>query len=151
MSWSTRPFFWSGCAWMAPRGGMRGGGWPAVMQAVISSVGEPSDVRELLKSFIATSLLEVGGRWCQVPLEIIPEAPSPRRWWVVREDQGISFRVGLSAGEGEHGLPAKERNESSGSSKSQLGRVVRLLEDSRMRPSFRQCAISSGKLSRRFP
>ncbi len=121
------------------------------MQAFISSIGDPSLVTSPLNSLIATSLsfLLVGG--FQVPLDIIPEAPSPRRCCTERDDQVMSSRIGLSSKDGAQGFPANERNESSGRENSQVGNDVRLFDESRRRPSFRQCAISAGRDVRRFP
>ncbi len=71
---------------------------------------------------------------------MIPEAPSPKRCSTDRDDQGMVERVGAEAMEkvGVQGFPANERNESSGREKRNDGKDVRLLDERRRRPSFRQ-------------
>lgn len=151
MSSSTSPLF-SGCPWIFPIGSMRFGCCPAVIQAAISSWGEPSEVTSPLKSLMATCFsFSDSVELLSVPFEIMPDAPSPNVWCTEREDQVMSSKMGLSSKLGAHGFPAKERNESSGSSKSQAGRRVSLLADRRKRPSFRQWDISFGRDARLFP
>ena len=123
---------------------MRLGCRPAVMQAFISSIGDPSDVTSPLKSLIATTLSSFGA-WFQVPCEIMPEAPSPRRCCTEREDQVMLSRTGLSSKEGVQGFPANDRKDSSGREKSQDGIDVSLFAESLRSPSLRQCDISIGR------
>lgn len=127
-------------------GSMRFGCEPAVMQADISSAGEPSLVTLPLKSLMATAFSGASALGFQSPLEMMPEAPSPSISLTVSSDQAMSSRTGLSSNEGAQGFPANDKKASSGRLNSQVGSLVMLFTDILSRPSFWQLTNSSGRV-----